>query len=101
MGLQTRGRKQRNQHSTASKNPKGDGTQTPTEPKINELLLLHLIAQTKEQQNEINALRSDMTRKKGLEQQESSVRELKRDIAELHMQITKKFQEKKNHEVQT
>ena len=56
-------------------------------------LLLQLIAQTKEQQKEMDAMRSDL--KKGLEQQEASIQELKEDIAKLHMQITRKLQKKK------
>jgi len=62
-------------------------------------LLLQLIAQTKEQQKEMDAMRSDL--KKGLEQQEASIQELKEDIAKLHKQFTDKLQEKENIEVQS
>ncbi len=61
----------------------------PTESEIQDLLL-KLITQTKEQQNEINALRSAL--KNGLEQLETVLRESKGDIAELRTQIARRVQ---------
>ena len=98
VGLRTRSKIQQNQHSIARKNPKRGGSERPTEYKMDELLL-QLIAQTKEQQKEMDAMRSDL--KKGLEQQEASIQELKEDIAKLHKQFTDKLQEKENIEVQS
>ena len=98
VGLRTRSKIQQNQHSIARTNPKSDGSERPTEYKMDELLR-KLIAQTKEQQKEMDAMRSDL--KKGMEQQEASIQELREDIAKLHMQFTDKLQEKENMEVQS
>ena len=61
----------------------------PTESEVKDLLL-KLITQTKEQQNEINALR--LTLKNGLEQLEIVLREFKGDIAEQQPQIARRTQ---------
>ncbi len=76
VGLRTRSRIQQ-QHPTAHKDVNENGPEGPIEPEIKELLL-QLIAQTKEQQDEMKHLR--LAFKQGLEQQESIVRELKEDI---------------------
>ena len=62
----------------------------PTESEIKDLLL-KLITQTKEQQNDINTLRSAL--KNGLEQLlETVLRQFKGDIEELQKQVSKKDQ---------
>ena len=62
----------------------------PTESEIKDLLL-KLITQTKEQQNDINTLRSAL--KNGLEQLlETVLRQFKGDIEELQKQVSKKEQ---------
>jgi hypothetical protein len=66
------------QHPTAHKDVNENGLEGPTQPEIKEFLL-QLIAQTKQQQDEMKHLR--LALKQGLEQQESIVSELKEDIA--------------------
>ena len=92
VGLRTRSMIQQ-QHPTAHKDVNENGPEGPIEPEIKELLL-QLIAQNKEQQDEMKHLR--LALKQGLEHQESIVRELKEDIAALSM----KSQEKKQLDVQ-
>jgi hypothetical protein len=91
VGLRTRSMIQQ-QHPTAHKDVNENGPEGPIEPEIKELLL-QLIAQNKEQQDEMKHLR--LALKQGLEQQESIVRELKEDIAVFSM----KSQEKKQLKV--
>ncbi len=66
-----------------------DDPEIPTKSEI-KYLLLKLSTQTKEQQNEINALR--LALKNGLEQLETVLREFKGDIAELRTQIARRTQ---------
>ena len=66
-----------------------DDPEIPTESEIKDLLL-KLITQTKEQQNEIEALR--LALKNGLEQLEIVLREFKGDIAEQQPQIARRTQ---------
>ena len=85
VGLRTRSRMQ--QQTSSETNPNedhGHQAERQSESEIKDLLL-QLIAQTKEQQSEMNALRLSLTN--GLERLESVVREFKGDIAELQMQI--------------
>ena len=81
VGLRTRSRMQ--QQTSSETNPNDDGPERQSESEIKNILL-QLIAQTKEQQSEMNSLRLALTN--GLEQLESVVFELKGDIAELQMQ---------------
>ena len=92
VGLRTRSMIQQ-QHPTAHKDVNENGPEGPIEPEIKDLLL-QLIAQNKEQQDEMKHL--CLALKQGLEHQESIVRELKEDIAALSM----KSQEKKQLKVQ-
>ena len=71
VGLLTRSRIQQ-QHPTEHKDVNENGPEGPTESEIKEVLL-QLIAQTKEQPDEMKHLR--LALKQGLEQQESIVRE--------------------------
>jgi preprotein translocase subunit SecD len=91
-GLRTRSRIQQ---QTLSNNSNEEGSDKPIESKIKELLL-QLISQAKEQKLEMKELR--LALKKGLEQQESIVHDLKEDIAMLHKRI--QSQEEKKIEVQ-
>ena len=84
VGLRTRSRMQ--QETSSATNPDEDGPERQTESEIKDLIL-KLITQAKEQRSEINAMRAAL--KNGLEQQESLVRELKGEIAELRMQNEK------------
>jgi hypothetical protein len=74
------------QETSSAMNPDEDGPERQTESEIKDLIL-KLITQAKEQRSEINAMRAAL--KNGLEQQESLVRELKGEIAELRMQNEK------------
>ena len=83
VGLRTRSRMQQ-QTSSETKPNEDHGSERQSESEI-KVLLLQLIAQTKEQQSEMTALR--LALKNGLEQLGTVVRELKGDIAQLQMQI--------------
>jgi hypothetical protein len=87
VGLRTRSRMQQQTSSETNTN-EDHGSERQSESEIKDLLL-HLIAQTKEQQSEMNALRLALTNR--LERLESVVREFKGDIAELQMQINSDF----------
>lgn len=82
VGLRTRSRMQ--QQTPSATYPNEDGPERQTESEIKDLLL-QLIAQTKEQQSEVNGLR--LALKNGLEQLETVVCELKGDIAELQIHL--------------
>jgi hypothetical protein len=92
VGLQTRSRIQQ---QTLSNNFNEEGSDTPIESEIKELLL-QLISQAKEQKLEMKELH--LALKKGLEQQESIVQGLKEDITMLHKRI--QSQEETKIEVQ-
>jgi hypothetical protein len=66
---------------------KSNDPEIPTESEIKDLLLKS-IAQTKDQQNEINALR--LALKNGLDQLETVLREFKGDIAEMQKQVSRR-----------